>query len=242
MAKPVGFYALLILIILISGCSTRSISNTKYSGNGSYQKNSSNPFYKGELSEWKVLGINPSQQLSEAHIHEALAQSQRVSVRRGSGIMLVQSGALIPDDTMVENLERYYKVAVFTGVPEDSEDSWSYANTLRFAAAQGGYESILVYWGLLEAAQENLATKSVSWVPIVGWVLPDETQHMRIRLKVAVIDVRSGSWDMFSPEPFTDEAFSGYISREGSDQAQVALLKEKAYVAAVEDLVKRYAN
>lgn len=156
--------------------------------------------------------------------------------------MLVQSGAMIPDDSMVTNLERYFKVAVFTGVPNDSVERSNYAKTLRLAAAQGGYENILVYWGLLESAQENLATKSVSWVPIVGWVLPDESQHMRIRLKVALIGVKTGSWDMFSPEPFSDEAYSAMFSREGSDQAQVATLKEKAYIAAVEDLVKRYAN
>lgn len=41
--------------------------------------------------------------------------------------------------------------------------------------------------------------KVVSWVPILGALVPDENQRMRIRLKVALIDVKSGKWEMFSP-------------------------------------------
>ncbi len=242
MKKLFWLFILLSVALLLGGCTTRSISDSGYKGGNSYGRSSDNPFYKGELTEFQVLGIDPTQNVSETQIHDALANSQRVSIRRGSGIMLVQSGAIIPDDTLVSNLERYYKVAVFTGVPNDSTAGTNYAKTLRLAAAQGGYENILVYWGLLESAQENLATKSVSWVPIVGWVVPDETQHMRIRLKVALIHVKTGSWDMYSPKPFSDEAYSAIISREGRDQVQVATLKEKAYMSAVEELVKRYAN
>ena len=113
---------------------------------------------------------------------------------------------------------------------------------LRLVAAKGGYETIVVYWGILETAQENFVTKAVSWVPIVGGVIPDESQRMRIRLKVAVIDVKSGQWEMFAPEPLTDEAISGSYGRVASDQAQVDLLKEDAYKAAVQQLVDRYSG
>lgn len=39
---------------------------------------------------------------------------------------------------------------------------------------------------------------------------------------------------------FEDEAYSSIMSREGSDQAQVASLKARAYKAAVESTVARY--
>jgi hypothetical protein len=113
---------------------------------------------------------------------------------------------------------------------------------LRLAAAKGGFEKIVVYWGLLETAQKGLGSKAVSWVPFVGGVVPDETQEMRVRLKVAVVDVRTGQWNMFSPEPFQDTATSARYGRESSDQAQVAVLKKKSYEAAAEDLVKRYSR
>ena len=43
-----------------------------------------------------------------------------------------------------------------------------YGDLEAVLAARGGYEKIVVYWGILETAQENLETKAVSWVPIVG--------------------------------------------------------------------------
>ncbi len=110
------------------------------------------------------------------------------------------------------------------------------------AAAKGGYEKIITYWGLLETAQKGLGTKVVSWVPFVGGVIPDESQEMRIRLKVALIDVKSGQWDMFIPEPSHDSAISAHYMRESSDQGQVFTLKAKAYEAMVEDVIKRYSK
>jgi hypothetical protein len=101
---------------------------------------------------------------------------------------------------------------------------------------------IFCYWGVIDSAVEREATKVVSWVPLVGSVIPDETQLMRIRLKVALIDVRSGQWSMFAPEAFVDSALSAALIRAQSDQKQVALLKEKAYKAAVEAFVARYAS
>ena len=76
-----------------------------------------------------------------------------------------------------------------------------------------------------------------SWVPIVGWAVPDKAQEIRIRLKVALIDVKTGQWEMFSPKTFEDTAYSAILNREGSDQEQVALLKAKAYQTAVESTV-----
>ncbi len=95
---------------------------------------------------------------------------------------------------------------------------------------------------MLESAAEAMGGKAVSWLPIVGGVIPDETQHMRIRLMVAVIDVRTGQWESFSPEPAEDEAVSNQHSRAVSDQRQVALLKAKAYQEAADAVALRFAR
>ena len=239
----------LLAILVLAGCTTRSISNSGYDAqDGRYGASKSNPFYQGELSEFDVLGIDRGKTVSEQEIQQAVSARVALSVKRGTPIMLIQSGALIPDDAMVKALEKHYTVGVFTGVPPVAQSTAgtspaeTYARSLRLSAARGGYEKVVVYWGLLETAQENLVTKSVSWVPIVGWARPDERQRMRIRLKMAVIDVRSGNWEMFSPEAFEDTAFSGHIGRKGSDQAQVWALKDRAYVAAADDLVKRFSR
>ena len=157
--------------------------------------------------------------------------------------MLIQSGAMIPDEDMVTGMEKYYNVSVFTGVPtEGSGISGNYSRALRLAAAKGGAEKLIVYWGILETGREDLATKAISWFPFIGGAITDETQRMRIRMKVAVVDVKSGQWDMFSPEPADDTGSSGRYSRVSSDQAQVALLKGKAYKATADDVVKRYSK
>lgn len=236
-----GFAVPIVLIaVALNGCATRSISDSGYRKESGYRgQTSDNPFYKGELSEFDVLGIDPKANITQDDINRAYESQQRVILPKGSSLMLIQSGAMIPDEDLVKALDKSYNVSVFSGVPLSGGD---YAMSLRLAAAKGGYEKIVVYWGLLETAQKGLGTKAVSWAPFVGGAIPDEAQEMRIRLKVAVIDAKTGSWDMFSPEPFQDSALSARYSREASDQCQVAQLKTKAYQAAAQDLLKRYAK
>ena len=237
------FTVLVVLFgLAVTGCSTRSISDSGYRGEPGYRSQpSSNPSYKSELSEFEVLGIDLEAKITEEDINRAFQSRQRLTLPKGSSIMLIQSGAMIPDETMVKALEKFYNVSVFSGVPV-SQGNNNYAMSLRLAAAKGGYERIVAYWGLLETAQKGFVTKTISWVPFVGGAIPDEGQEMRVHLKVAVVDVRTGQWDMFSPEPFQDTAMSARFTRESSDQSQVTLLKTKAYEAAAEDLVKRYSK
>jgi len=237
-----AFILITVTFFIVSGCATRSISDSGYKQDTGYRyQHSGNPLYKGELSEFQILGIDPAAKITQEEINKALESKQRISLPKGSSIMLIQSGAMIPDEPMVKALEKYYNVSVFSGIPP-SQNISDYAFSLRLAAAKGGFEKIVAYWGLLETAQKGLATKTVSWVPFVGGAIPDEGQEMRIRLKVAVVDVRSGQWETFSPEPFQDTSASARFTRESSDQGQVSLLKLKAYETAAEDLVKRYSK
>lgn len=256
--RSLASVALIGILFLIAACETRSISDSGYRGNDryGYASRSSNPLYRGELSDFDVLGIERTQVITEATILSAFNDKQPLSVKKGSSIMLVQSGAMFPDTPMLKAFEKYYSVAGFTGVPErpnapgasgnarlepDTTPN-SYAMTLRLAAAKGGYEKIVAYWGALESARKSEGTKAVSWVPFVGGAIPDERQHMRIRLKLAVIDTRTGQWEMFTPDDHQDASWSASYTRASSDQAQVAVLKEKAYAQASEDFVKRYAR
>jgi hypothetical protein len=118
----------------------------------------------------------------------------------------------------------------------------SYSRLLRLAAARAGADAVVCYWGILESANERLPTKTISWVPVVSWVVPDEREHMRIRVKMAVVDVRTGSWTLFSPEPIERKAWSTSSRRGVVDQKQVESLKGQAYAASAKELVQRYAN
>jgi hypothetical protein len=229
----VGCGALVCLLFLLSACETRSISNSGYGGHG-------NAFYRGELSEYEVVGVDSAQGFSEADIQKAVIQRQPLMIHRGGAVMLIQSGALLADPDMTAAMEKYFTVSSFSGVPQQPTPTVSYSQLFRMAAAKGGYDTVIVYWGMLESATEGLGGKAISWVPVIGGIVPDENQHMRIRLTMAIIDVRTGQWDTYSPEPILDEAMSNQHGRAASDQRQVMLLKAQAYKAAADAIALRY--
>src|SRR5258708_20996616 len=197
--RRLGMVALLAVVFLLCGCETRSISDSGYGGDGARR----NPFYQGEINEFDVLGIDVSQPATDEEIAQQLANHHKIGLRKGGARRAIQSGALMPDSQMVAALDRYFSVVPFTGVPlvrhEPSyyanagvspkltdERITNYARALRLAAAKSGAEVIFCYWGVLDSAVEREPTKVVAWVPLVGAVIPDETQLMRIRLEVAL--------------------------------------------------------
>jgi hypothetical protein len=248
--KRISVIALTAVIAMLAGCTTRSISDSGYEAGRGNQYGRNVGYYQTELSEFDVLGIERGATPTDEEIKRVLVARKPLALKRGSRVMLLQSGAMIPDSPMTAAMSKYFSVGVFSGQPSmlsaktgaDTSGADSYSRSLRLAAARGGQETLVVYWGLRESARENMATSSVSWVPVVGWVLPDEKQRMRIRLKVAVVDVASGHWEMFSPDAIDDGDTSSMLSRKTTDQTLVNSLKEKAYTAAVEDLVKRFSR
>lgn len=232
-----------ILLTLLAGCSTRSISDSGYRDRSSYVRPSADPFYNGELTEFDVLGIDLGS-VQEAEIAAALDESNPVLVRPGQSLMVIQSGALLPDEAMLADLRLSYSVGAFSGIPVRSDATGDavpgYARSLRLAAARGGYTTIFCYWGKLETQQQNLATKAVSWVPIAGRFVPDEMQEMRIVLKGAVVDVATGAWAMLAPRPVTTETATLGLIRGSQDQEQVAALKKAGYAELVRDLRTRF--
>jgi len=130
---------------------------------------------------------------------------------------------------MMTPMAGHYNVGAFSGIRDrysssDSDASASsYSMALRLVAARGGYETVVVYWGVLETAREDLATKAASEVPIVGGAIPDEIQRMPNRLKFALIDVKSGQWEIYLPDALDDESPSGRYTRVAADQVNIPL-------------------
>lgn len=239
--KMLALVSCCALAVILAGCETRSISDSGYRSDSSIRYKPRLNEFKGELNEMDVLGIESNPKITEQDISSTLDKAGRVRIRKGSNVLLVQSGAVYPDEPMIEGLKDSIIVTPFNGQPGQFQKE-NHNKALRFAAARGGCETILCYWGVLESSRQNLDSKFVSWVPVVGSVVPDEHQHMRIRLRIAIVDVRTGHWAMFSPEPFVDSAVSMRLGRERSDQAQVNRLKQSAYAAATRDLLKLYLN
>src|ERR1041384_4803919 len=101
-------FLLLVLALVISGCTeTRSISNSGYrephsSARFAPRAGDSDPAfqYRGELSEFDVLGIERGAMTSDTEIERTLANAKRVRLKRGNSILLLQSGAIFPDGPM----------------------------------------------------------------------------------------------------------------------------------------------
>jgi hypothetical protein len=222
-------------MLLLAGCETRSISDSGYRQPYGWGR-SENPLYKGELTELDILGAAPRQEASEANIAKALETVSVPKIKRGDKLIVIQSGAPVADNAMIEEVSRYYAVAPFSGIPPSEKTGM--AESLRLRAAQGGYRYILCYWGVLESGQADREGKVVSWVPIVGTFVPDQKQQMRIRLKALLVDVATGGWRMLTPEAHSDAAFNSRWTRETSDQKLVEALKGQGYRSLVADLLK----
>jgi hypothetical protein len=260
--KTLPICLLAIVSLSLAGCAKSarlSISNSGYEAQpGSLPNrplyNSSDPAfaYRGELSEFDVLGITRGAGASDTEIERVLANAKRVRLRPGSSILLIQSGATFPDGPMVAELEKHFRVVPFSGLPTTSpwkrtgeferSDTEGYSRSLRLAAARGGNDTILCYWGILESENAKMMTKTVSWVPLVNWIVPDEREHMRIRLKMALVDVRTGDWAVLSSAPVEDSRLSRSPRRNVADQKLVESLKERAYVAGAKDLLRQYSE
>ena len=115
-------------------------------------------------------------------------------------------------------------------------DIWTYRHNQRLQQTQ--------FTALLNTGVTiyKRTLKKFSWIPIVGSTVPDQAQSMRIRLKVAVVDVKTGRWEMFSPKSLDERSYSARINRAQSDQAQVAELKKQAYVLAAETVLAKYVK
>jgi len=232
----------LVTTLLFGGCQTRSISNV-----GSRYGNSYN--YQGELNELSVLGVRINEEVSGEDIAQALAERGQnpLELKKGDVLAVIQSGARFPDKEMLGSLEPLAKIVPLSGVsPYPREDrggkeSIRMDKSLRMAAAKGGANKMLVYWGILESASEpEQAAKQLSWVPLAGRIIPDETQHVQIRVKAALIDVATGHWTLIRSEPLRDKRMSSRLTRESSDLKQVLFLKEKAYGQFANDLKARF--
>jgi hypothetical protein len=232
------------LTFILSGCQSRSISNVGSHHRGNFQ---------GELNELSVLGVEIDESVSDEEITAALAtRAQKpVELHRSDVLAVIQSGARFPDKEMVDSLEPLFKVVPLSGIPpanpkferelQRERDTIRLDRSLRLAAAKGGANKMLVYWGMLESASEpEQAAKQLSWVPLAGRLIPDETQYVQIRVKAAIIDVKTGNWTMLHTEPIQDKRMSSRLTRRSSDLKQVLALKEKVYGQFANDLKVRF--
>jgi hypothetical protein len=228
--------------LLLAGCTTRSISNSGFENSGRHYPPQIGG-YAGELSELDVIGLAADSTVTDADIQAAIAGPSGAKLARGSKVLLIQSGADYPDAPMLEAMQTRFAVSSFSGRPTiKGEPGATFSKTLRLVAARGGYDKIVCYWGVLESARENKATSVISWVPIAGWLVPDEREHMRLRLKAAIVDVASGRWTFVNPASTAASELSAIAFRKETDQSLVETLKAEGYRALARTLAENHTE
>lgn len=237
--------------------------------------------YTQELTEYELLGIDRNKPISEDQISSALSQPRvEMTLHKGDRLLVIQSGAVMPDAQMLTLLKKQFDTKTLTGMSEykrikpepdymllarlfiatakeQNQTPYSganqigttpslvkpdYAQVMRFAAAKANIQTILVYWRFLESGIVNHQTKIVSWIPIAGSIIPDKTRYLRMRMKVCLIDVKSGQWELFTPKLCNDEPLTTTITRGSSNRQQVQKLMALAYGNMIEELLDRFCS
>src|SRR6266496_9543 len=124
--KTKNLVALAIPCLFVASCvkSIRSVSNSGYrdASAAAYRAphpNTSDPGfeYRGELSEFDLLGVTRGSTASDADIQRALEGAKQMRLKPGSAILLVQSGAQFPYGPMVSGLSKPFLILTLPCAP-----------------------------------------------------------------------------------------------------------------------------
>ena len=222
---------LLIMIgvsLWLQGCSTVPLANTGFS-------DTSDSRYRFDAKELNELAMLTPPRLQEGEATTYKPGS--VHLEKGTSILLIQSSAQYPEHALVSALSDYWEVSPLDGtnkiIREQSDNG-----LIRNIARSGGNSHVVVCWGVVETMDSNLLTRNVSWVPMLGWGLPDKETDVKVQVKFAVIDVVTGRWRLVQPKPLITTYQSSIMTRKGQGKTEIEAIKEELYQAAVKALVQ----
>lgn len=220
-----GLFLLLVSgSFLLTGCVKTSSIDARKTKTGaiSHQQQISST---SQLTDQDVFGNELTLEITEEDIQNAVEEATgQFNIPLNSAIVLVKSGSRAPDMMMQEEMQRYYRVSTFSGIPmakkkrpvqpvpvketqvpttddyaanQNSVINANYMQAMRYVAAKGRHKTIVVYWDELEAGKYDSATKEVVWKKYIGEKLSGSS--LRYLIRFALIDVATGEWATYSP-------------------------------------------
>lgn len=209
-----------------------------------------------QLTEYEVLDIDLNQEISEEDIRTAveIAKSQVFKLTPKSKIVLVQSGATVPDTTMQEIMMKHYRVSVYSGISQAKNtpkvfkkndqstvtSNNSFIRKLRLASARAKQDKIIVYWGKMELGRLDRESKTRVWEGYNGGSIPSSTEYLRYLVRFAIVDVNTGMWAMYSSINKEAPYKRRSINSTSEDIAQLTKVKDDAYLLSVENLLAQF--
>lgn len=238
----------LSILLFISGCKSSPSAQTKNPGYVSIKNNSSN-----QLTYSDVFDDELEDEITEDDIQEAILQAEHgFTLPANTTIILAESGKLVPDIKMQNEMSKYYQVSVYSGLPkrkartlknrqEETTVQNNYMRTLRLIAAKGHQKAIIVYWSTLQLGSLDEVNREIIWADFTGGAVPANTFKMRYLLRFALVDVSTGNWSMFLPiTQSADYRKANSFNTGISDMGQFESLKQRAYIEAARLISQKY--
>ncbi|ELZ9358532.1 hypothetical protein QBC30_004135 [Citrobacter freundii] len=224
---------LLLLLVsgsfLLTGCARTSSIDARKTKSGVPHQEQIAP--TSQLTDQDVFGNELTLEITEEDIQNAVEEAQeQFTIPLNSAVVLIKSGSRAPDARMQQEMQRYYRVSTFSGIPvvkkkrpvqpvipvketqadtttdgdfsvdRNSVVNANYMQAMRYIAAKGRQKAIVVYWNELEAGKYNSATKEVVWKKYAGEKLSGSS--LRYLIRFALVDVATGEWATYSPANF----------------------------------------
>ncbi|MEB4677665.1 hypothetical protein MXL54_23195 [Enterobacteriaceae bacterium G50] len=250
-----------LMSLSLVGCMSKSSIDAKKTGMASAKTINSKDsgIY---LTDKDIFGNETTLAVSEEDIQAAL-EGEEFSVPLNSHVILVQSGSRAPESIMQQEMNKYYVVATFSGIPdrqkkatcnkdknkEENQDvttaeNMNWMQALRFVAAKGHQKAIIVYQDTLQTGKYDSALKSTVWSDYKNEKLTDAIS-LRYLVRFTLVDVATGEWATWSPVNYEYKVLpplSGKTQASATDvtEQQIMQFKQRAYTSMVKDLVNRY--
>lgn len=261
----------IICTLLLAGCSKFSSIDGRKTGAATKSLNSVSST-SAQLTDQDVFGNELTLDITEEDIANAVEEaSGEFEIPLYSAVTLVESGSRAPDVIMQKEMQKYFRISTFSGIPvtkkkrpaqsvttvkqaaadaaEDLADSGNgvinanYMQAMRYIAAKGRQKAIVVYWGELESGKYNSATKEIVWKKYTGGNVSGLS--LRYLIRFALVDVATGEWATYTPvnmELMTVPLTDAKKEKTDLTEQQIVDLKKKTSKMVVEDLVNRYSK
>ncbi|MER1977263.1 hypothetical protein [Pseudocitrobacter faecalis] len=248
--------------LLLIGCISKSSIDAKKTGvvSSRYVNNKDSGTY---LTDKDIFGNETTLAVSEEDI-QAAVEEDVFRVPLNSQVILVQSGSRAPESIMQQEMNKYYVVATFSGIPDKQKplacnkdenkdgavaENMNWMQALRFVAAKGHQKAIIVYQDTLQTGKYDSALKLTVWSDYKNQQLTDGIS-LRYLIRFTLVDVATGEWATWSPVNYEYKVIFPHADKKDSDndkkatadvtEQQIYQLKQKTYTSMVKDLVNRY--
>ncbi|WP_407732106.1 hypothetical protein ACJJVG_04230 [Pseudocitrobacter faecalis] len=248
--------------LLLIGCMSKSSIDAKKTGVVS-SRSVNNKDSGTYLTDKDIFGNETTLAVSEEDI-QAAVEEDVFRVPLNSQVILVQSGSRAPESIMQQEMNKYYVVATFSGIPDKQKplacnkdenkdgavaENMNWMQALRFVAAKGHQKAIIVYQDTLQTGKYDSALKLTVWSDYKNQQLTDGIS-LRYLIRFTLVDVATGEWATWSPVNYEYKLIFPHADKKDSDndkkatadvtEQQIYQLKQKTYTSMVKDLVNRY--